>query len=73
MATDRLLERTLAALRNLRERALEFEAVHARELEPIEPHFRNSARNLLHYLSIRQQDIRSLQQRALSVAVPVGT
>jgi pyruvate kinase len=62
MATDRLLERTLAALRNLRERALEFEAVHAGELGPVEPHFRNSARNLLHYLSIRQQDIRSLQQ-----------
>jgi pyruvate kinase len=37
-----------------RPRAVEFEA--------IEPHFRNSARNLLHYLSVRQHDIRSLQQ-----------
>jgi len=62
MATDRLLERTLAALRTLRERALEFETIHAGELDAVEPHFRNSARNLLHYLSIRQQDIRNLQQ-----------
>ena len=62
MPTDRLIERTLAALRDLRHRALEFEAAHAGEFEAIEPHYRNSARNLLHYLSVRQQDIRSLQQ-----------
>jgi pyruvate kinase len=62
MPTDRLIERTLAALRTLRDRAVEFEAEHAGELEAIEPHYRNSARNLLHYLSVRQQDIRSLQQ-----------
>jgi len=62
MATDRLVERTLAALRALRERAMEFETLHAGELDAVEPRFRNSARNLLHYLSVRQQDIRSLQQ-----------
>ncbi|RPI15143.1 MAG: pyruvate kinase [Lysobacterales bacterium] len=61
MSTDRLLERTLAALRTLRDRALEFEATHAPELDAVEPRFRNSARNLLHYLSMRQQDIRNLQ------------
>jgi hypothetical protein len=62
MATDRLLERTLAALRTLRDRAVEFEAAHPTEVESVEPRFRNSARNLLHYLSIRQHDIRGLQQ-----------
>jgi pyruvate kinase len=62
MATDRLIQRTLAALRDLRDRAIAFEAGHARELEFIEPHYRSSARNLLHYLSIRQTDIRELQQ-----------
>ena len=62
MATDRLLERTLAALRTLRERAVEFEAAHPAEIESVEPRFRNSARNLLHYLSVRQHDIRGLQQ-----------
>ena len=62
MATDRLIQRTLAALRDLRDRAIAFEAGHAHELEFIEPHYRTSARNLLHYLSIRQTDIRELQQ-----------
>jgi len=62
MATDRLIERTLAGVRDLRQRALQFETEHAGELDAIEPHFRSSARNLLHYLSVRQQDIRSLQQ-----------
>jgi pyruvate kinase len=62
MATDRLLDRTLGALRSLREHALEFESTHAGELDAVEPRFRNSARNLLHYLGLRQHDIRSLQQ-----------
>jgi len=61
MATDRLIQRSLAAVRDLRERAIAFEAEHAHELEFIEPHYRTSARNLLHYLSIRQTDIRELQ------------
>jgi pyruvate kinase len=62
MSTDRLVERTLTALRTLRARALEFEATHTTEIEAVEPRFRNSARNLLQYLSIRQSDIRGLQQ-----------
>jgi len=62
MATDRLIQRTLATLRDLRDRAIAFEAEHAHELEFIETHYRSSARNLLHYLSIRQTDIRELQQ-----------
>ncbi len=49
MATDRLIQRSLAALRDLRDRAVAFD-------------YRSSARNLLHYLSIRQTDIRELQQ-----------
>ena len=61
MPPDRLIQRTLAALRDLREKALCFEAAHAAEVEAVEPHYRNSARNLLHYLSIRQSDIRELQ------------
>jgi pyruvate kinase len=62
MATDRLIQRTLAVLRDLRDRAIAFEAEHAHELEFIEPHYRSSACNLLHYLSIRQTDIRGVQQ-----------
>jgi len=59
---DRLLERTLAATCDLRARALRFEAEHRTELDAVEPRFRESARNLLHYLSVRQQDIRTLQR-----------
>ena len=59
---DRLLERTLTATCELRTRALRFEAEHFTELEAVEPRFRESARNLLHYLSVRQQDIRTLQR-----------
>jgi len=62
MATDRLLERVLASTRDLRDRALRFEETHATELRDVEKQFCESARNLLHYLSIRQQDIRSIQR-----------
>jgi len=59
---DRLLERTLTATRELRERALKLETEHAVELDAVEQRYRESARNLVHYLSIRQRDIRALQQ-----------
>jgi hypothetical protein len=48
MATDRFIQRTLATLRDLRDRAIAFEVEHAHELEFIESHHRTSARNLLH-------------------------
>jgi pyruvate kinase len=59
--TDGLVARSLAQLRDLRTRALEFESTHAAALERVAPYYRNSARNLLHYLSMRQHDIRTLQ------------
>ena len=62
MTTDRLIQRTLATLHDLRERALAFEVAHAHEVDAVESRSRQSARNLLHYLSIRQSDIRRLQQ-----------
>ena len=61
MAEDRLINRTLGALRDLRERAIAFELEHRHEVDAAEAHYRLSARNLLHYLSIRQADIRNLQ------------
>ena len=61
MPSDRLIQRTLATLRDLRDRALAFEARHTGEIESSDAHYRSSARNLLHYLSIRQSDIRELQ------------
>jgi hypothetical protein len=54
MATDRLIERTLAAVRDLRQRAVQFEAEHAGELDAIEPHFRSSARRAARVRSMRR-------------------
>ncbi|NCC30243.1 MAG: pyruvate kinase, partial [Gammaproteobacteria bacterium] len=60
--TSRQLERPIAQLAALREGAVEFERAYGAEIEKVEPSHRNSARNFLHYLSIRQHDIRSLQE-----------
>lgn len=60
--TPRHLERPLAQLKVLFAGAVEYERAYAAEIDKIEPSYRNSARNLLHYLSIRQHDIRDLQQ-----------
>ncbi|MCM2312248.1 MAG: pyruvate kinase [Steroidobacteraceae bacterium] len=69
IATDRLLERTLGTLRALRAGALALEESHAAEIEAIEPRYRDSARNLLHYLGVRQRDIRNLQQDLSSLGL----
>jgi pyruvate kinase len=58
----RQIERLVAQLGTLRDGAIKLEQAYAAELGQIEPSHRASARNFLHYLSIRQHDIRSLQQ-----------
>lgn len=62
MTTDRLVQRSLAALRDLRACALDFESAQSDAIGHVATHYRDSARNLLHYLSVRQSDIRTLQQ-----------
>ncbi len=69
IATDRLLERTLGALRDVRSGALALEEAHTLEIEAIEPRYRASARNLLQYLGVRQRDIRNLQQDLASLGL----
>lgn len=59
---DEPLARLIPALRDLRARALELEEDHAADLELVEADSRPSARNLLHYLAVRQRDIRGLQR-----------
>lgn len=56
-----MLERLIVPLTQLRDGALEYERSFANELEQVEPDYQDSARNLLHYLSVRQHDIRNLQ------------
>jgi pyruvate kinase len=63
------LERIEVQLANLRDGARRLEEVYAVELEQIEPSHRSSAKNFLHYLSIRQHDIRALQQDLSSLGL----
>ena len=69
MAKDRLIQRTLVSLNAIRAHALAFEAEHAAQLAAVAPGYRASARNLLHYLSVRQRDIRFLQQDLQSLGL----
>jgi pyruvate kinase len=57
-----LTEPLIAAVATLRTRALSLERSHAKDIERVHPSHRESARNLLHYLALRQSDNRTLQQ-----------
>jgi pyruvate kinase len=50
-------------LQHVRERALALEARFEPELRRVHPNFAASARNLLHYVALRQFDIGELQDR----------
>jgi pyruvate kinase len=56
------IERTRRQLESIRSRAAEFEADYADVLNEVHPLYQRSARNLVHYLALRQVDIRELQQ-----------
>ena len=56
-------------LRQIIERCREFEASHAAELLAVNPKYRDSARNLVHYLALREVDIRDLQDNLASLGL----
>lgn len=58
----RITEHLIPALEALRQHALSVERAYAGEIEAIHPLYQDSARNLLHYLALRQSDIRELQR-----------
>jgi pyruvate kinase len=47
----------------LRQTMLEREQALGQELEKVRPQYRDSARNLIHYLALRQVDLRALQEQ----------
>lgn len=49
-------------MEQLRQEALALELAHEDRLHLVNPGYRESARNLLHYLALRQSDIRKLQE-----------
>lgn len=53
--------RLIPLIQNIRNRAFELERTHAPELEKVVVGRRKSAVNLLHYLALRQLDVRELQ------------
>jgi len=55
------IEQVSAQLQAIGELAREFEARYAEDLLAVHPEFSGSARNLVHYLALRQTDIRGLQ------------
>ncbi len=63
------LRRLSAAVGALRERAMDLEMQFAADIELIEPKQRDSARNLIHYLAVRQSDIRALQEELSSLGL----
>src|SRR5262245_19912852 len=61
------LAQLAAAVTKLRDQALLLEQTHTTEVKKVVPEYQKSARNLLHYLALRQHDVRELQQE-LTVA-----
>ena len=57
------LKHLIAQLDVLYTDALALEKKFAAEIKMVHPKFRKSARNLLHYLALRQHDIRDLQEQ----------
>ncbi len=63
------IARADAELREISERCREFEARYATELLAVHPEYRDSARNLVHYLALRESDIRELQENLTSLGL----
>lgn len=68
-ATPRQLESLIPLLQELRRRAIEFERMFERELARVSSEDLPSARNLLHYLALRQHDLRPLQTSLTSLGL----
>jgi len=56
------IERVSNQLESIHERALAFEASYGDELALVHPQLRQSAKNLIHYLALRQTDTSELQE-----------
>src|SRR5262245_22491579 len=64
-----VVSRLIAAVDDLRARAVELEASLGDEVATVRPEHRDSVRNLIHYLALRQSDIRDLQQDLAGLGV----
>lgn len=62
-------ERLIAPVMELRQRALALEQQHEAAVDGVAPGYRESARNLLHYLALRQVDVRDLQDELAALGL----
>jgi pyruvate kinase len=58
-----------ARLQEISERCREFESRYAADLLAVHPDYRDSARNLVHYLALRNIDIRELQENLATLGL----
>ena len=56
-------------LKAICDRAREFESRYAADLAAVHPEFRDSAKNLVHYMALRHDDIRELQEELASLGL----
>jgi pyruvate kinase len=61
-----VLSRLVRVLTEIRDQCLLMERTFAREIERVDPEYRISARNLLHYLALRQHDLGDIQAELAS-------
>ena len=69
MARSPDIARVRGQLAAIAERAREFESRYGDELAAVHPQYRESARNLVHYLALRAEDIRDLQEQLASIGL----
>lgn len=69
MASDDSIEHITAQLEAICSRASHFEAKYASGIASVHPKFRDGARNLVHYLALRHEDIRDLQEVLASLGL----
>ncbi|MEI7837668.1 MAG: pyruvate kinase [Planctomycetota bacterium] len=63
------LERVVEELTAIRAEMVADEARSASRLDPVHPNYRDSARNLVHYLALRCRDLRALQLRLAALGL----
>ena len=69
MALKILVDRTLRSVQYIKDEALQLEAELAGTLEKVQPAYKASARNLIHYVALRRHDIRELQNDLRSLGL----
>jgi pyruvate kinase len=63
------ISETRRSVARLLDLILKFEETHQDAIESVQPHYRESARNLIHYLALRTHDLRNLQRDLSSMAI----